>query len=119
MIKTEFPIAVKGEDGQPTSLIVEGYRPTADSFLAVHRPDGDTLNTVTFLPCGSAVNSIFPDQLRKVSCRKLLLEFIAKLEAAEPASWLVLSCVPWGQIAPAPDWALEAISLIRTRARQL
>lgn len=117
MIERKFTIAT---NVHPFNCGVKGYAQDGESMIGIHHnPDGpkhDAYWTVTFIPTGTTINSIFPVQLRSRGCRELLVEFIAKLEAAELPSWLALSTLPWG-CDKMPDDLGGAVARIKAAAQ--
>ena len=107
MIKTQYPIH-RGIYGPDT---VNGFKAREESLLAIHREKRDPW-TVTFLPSGTTVNSLFP---KRDIPRDYMLQIIDQIEQAELAAWLSLSDIPFGGDArPGIDEA--AIARIRTAA---
>lgn len=95
MIERNFSIATSHGN-----FAVKGFATDAESMIGIHHdndgPQRSPYWSVTFLPTGTKIDSLFATQMRTKGCREILLDFIARLEAAEQASWLMLSTLPWG-----------------------
>jgi len=98
MKKTHFEISTS--EGRKT---VEGWKTDDLSMIGIHRVTGDPLFTVTLIPVGSKIDSIFPEQLRKPACRALLLDFIGRFEEAALPALLACSVLPFGTESVPPE----------------
>jgi hypothetical protein len=111
MIKAEFPICTN----QGTS-IVSGHKTDADSMIGVHRYESDDPWTVTFLPTGTRIDSLFPQRFQTLA---KLSRAIVALESAELIAWLSISDLPFGARDFRPCDAEAVAAIHRAAARQL
>ncbi len=91
MKKGSFPIYTV--DG---AYLKEGYK---GEFLGIHRDDDGDPWTVTYLPCGAKMDSIFPERFE---ARTKLMRRIDYIEGVAWAHLAALSDLPFGT-AKFPD----------------
>lgn len=93
----ELNFAISTNQG---NVSVKGFAADRESMIGIYHnadaPPGSPYWTVTFMPTGTKIDSLFPALMRTRGCREILLDFAAKIEAAELPAWLVLSSLPWG-----------------------
>lgn len=103
MIKAEFYISTV--DGP---LTVDGFKTDEISLIGIHRFEKSDPWTVTYLPTGTKINSVFPERFLS---RAVLLQRIVYLENLEPAAFGALADLPFGAatIPPLHRLALQRI----------
>ncbi len=108
MQKCRYPIATD----QGTEH-VNGYRNGPDSLLAIGRDGNVGPWTITFLPCGTSINSLF--QAERYMSSVYLLQRIERLERDSEFAWACLSALPFGtqdaKAIPEIAWAINAIKM--------
>lgn len=108
MIKASFTIATThGIES------VVGFKTDDTSLIGVHRDNTTAPWTVTFLPTGTKIDTVFPERFQS---RDKLLRRITYLEAIELPAWLSLSDLPFGALGFRETDA-DAVARIRAAAQ--
>ena len=92
---------------------VEGYVTSDESFLGIYRNEKNQPWTVTFLPTGTKIDTIFPERF---TTREKLLRRILYLEAIELPAWCAITDLPWGAMAFRPEHE-PAVARIKAAAQ--
>jgi hypothetical protein len=108
MRKTMFPIMT--DAGVRT---VEGFKTDDTSLIGIHREGKSGPWTVTFLPAGTKIDTVFPERFY---ARPALLARIAEIENKEAAAFGALADIPWGAVTYDDIYA-PAIERIRAAVK--